>query len=301
MTILGLRHVGLKILSIGLAALLWLLVAGEQLVERVIRIPLELANVPSQLEIVEESTNVVDVRVRASSGALGRVAGGELVAVLDLSEARPGQRLFHLTTSHVRAPFGVEILQVSPSNVAMRFEPSVRKTVPVIPDIEGQPAHGFAIGTVRAEPSTVDLVGAASDLATITEAVTEPVSVAGKSATFVESVVIGSPDPRVRLETPQRGRVTVNVAAAPVEWTVSGVFVQIRNARRPTSIAPASVSVHVRGPQEARGVAGAADFDAFVDVEDLPRGEFDVSVRVVPPITLGVVRVEPERVTVTIR
>ena len=39
---------------------------------------------------------VVDVRVRGSSGALGRIATGELVAVLDLRSARPGQRLFHL-------------------------------------------------------------------------------------------------------------------------------------------------------------------------------------------------------------
>ena len=38
MAFFGLRHLGLKLLSIALAALLWLLVSGEQIVERAMRI-----------------------------------------------------------------------------------------------------------------------------------------------------------------------------------------------------------------------------------------------------------------------
>ena len=109
MAVAGLRHVGLKIVSIGLAALLWLLVSGEQLVERALKIPLEFSNMPAHLELVGDSPPVVDARVRGSSGALGRIAAGELVAVLDLAEARPGRRLFHLSGADVRAPFGIEV------------------------------------------------------------------------------------------------------------------------------------------------------------------------------------------------
>jgi hypothetical protein len=117
MAIVGLRHIGLKIMSIALAALLWLVVAGEQIVERALRIPLEFTNVPPGLEPVGEPPDVVDVRVRGSSGRLSRIATGELVAVVDLAGARPGQRLFHLSAADVRAPFGVEILQVAPASL----------------------------------------------------------------------------------------------------------------------------------------------------------------------------------------
>jgi len=91
MAIIGLRHIGLKIMSIALAALLWLVVAGEQVVERALRIPLEFTNLPAQLEVVGDSPNLVDVRVRGSSGALNRIAAGELVAVLDLDSPRTGR------------------------------------------------------------------------------------------------------------------------------------------------------------------------------------------------------------------
>ena len=73
MSSFGLRHLGLKFLSIALAALLWLLVSGERIVERAMRIPLEFTNLPAQLEVVGDAPNVVDVRLRGSSGALSRV------------------------------------------------------------------------------------------------------------------------------------------------------------------------------------------------------------------------------------
>ena len=79
MAILRVRHVGLKVVSVVLAALLWLLVSGEQTVERALRVPLEFTNLPPQLELVGAPPAVVDVRVRGSSGTLGRVAAGELV------------------------------------------------------------------------------------------------------------------------------------------------------------------------------------------------------------------------------
>ena len=66
-----LKHGWLKILAVLLASLLWLTVAGEHVVERTLRVPQELRNVPPQLEIVGDPPMTVDVRVRGSSAVLG--------------------------------------------------------------------------------------------------------------------------------------------------------------------------------------------------------------------------------------
>jgi YbbR domain-containing protein len=296
----GFRHVGLKAMSIGLAALLWLLVSGEQLVERALRIPLEFTNIPGDLELMGEPPTVVDARVRGSSGALGRIGAGELVAVLDLANARPGRGLFHLTVENVRAPFGVDVVQVAPSSVSMRFERSQSKFVPVLPQFDGDPAPGFVVGTVTSDPSTVEVVGAASALQLVTEAITSPVSVTGRAVSFVETVTVGSPDPAVRLRTRRDARVSVTITAAPIEWSVANVTVQIRNAARPTEVTPKVVTVFARGPRDSGGVT-ASDFDASVDVDGLRSGQFELPIRVVPPATVGIVRVEPDRVGVRVR
>lgn len=299
MRIPGFRHLGLKLLSIVLAALIWLVVAGEQIVERALRIPLEFTNLPPELEFVGDAPDVVEVRVRGSSGALGRVAAGELVAVLDLRSARPGQRLFHLTGEDVRAPFGIEVVQITPSNVAITLETSATKIVPVVPEVDGQPRDGYVVGTIAADPATVEVIGPSTAVARQTRAITEPVSVEEASDTVREAVNVGVADPQIRLRAPVTALVTVNVQPAPVEWAVSGVPVTLRPSAS-AQLAPSQVTLFVRGPRDARNW-NADEFKAWVDVEGLNSGMFLLPVQVTPPPRVGVIHVEPPTVRVQIR
>jgi len=219
---------------------------------------------------------------------------------MDLRSAKPGERLFHLASRDVRVPFGVDVVQVAPSSVSIRFEPSVTKRVPIAPAVEGEPAPGFVVGTVSAEPSTVEVIGPAGALEALTEAITEPVVVTGASGPITEMVTVGSPDPAVRLRAETTARVTVNVAAAPIQWSVTNVVVQVRNASRPVQVQPRAVTVHAHGPREARA-AVAGEFDAFVDVSGLRAGQFDLPVKIVPPARVGVMSIEPAQVRVKIR
>ena len=293
------RHFGLKVLSVVLAALIWFLVSGEQIVERALRIPLEFTNLPAKIELVGDAPTVVDVRVRGSSGAVSRIAAGELVAVLDLRTARPGQRLFHLTGADVRAPFGIDVVQIAPSTVSVALEPAATKVVPVVPGVQGEPGDGYVAGAVTAVPATVEVVGPAGAVARLTAAITEPVSVAGATATVTESVTIGVADPSVRLQSPASAEVTVNVTAAPVEWAIVGIAVRARDGGA-VEISPTRVTVFVRGPREARA-ATVEDFEASVDTEGLQPGLYQLPVRVTPPARVGLIKAEPPIVRVRIR
>jgi YbbR domain-containing protein len=297
---LRIQHVGLKVVSVVLAALLWLLVSGEQTVERALRIPLEFTNLPSQLELVGEPPDVVDVRVRGSSGTLSRIAAGELAAVLDVRTAREGDRLFHLTAEDVRAPFGVDVVQVTPASVSLTFEQSVSKTVGVTVRIDGEPGSGFAVGGVTVEPATVAIVGPASAVSGMTEAITEPVSVEGASGPVTDDVTIGVADPVVRLQRAQNARVTVSIITAPQEWVVRGVAVKVRNGNGTPTVSPADVTIRVRGPRESMDT-NPAHYDAAVDVTGLTVGRHVRPVRVQPPTGISLLGVDPPEVSVTIR
>jgi YbbR domain-containing protein len=205
------RRLGLMLVSAVLAAGLWLLVAGEQTVERTMRVPLEFTNLPAHLEVTGDAEDTVDVRVRGASAPLGRLASGDLLAVLDLRQARPGQRLFHLQSGDVRGPFGVEVVQVAPSSVAMTFEASETKVVAVAPRVDGVPAAGFRIGAITSDPSTVTISGPATAVRSLSEAITEPVSIAGATAAVTEVATVGVVDPAVRVQSVQSVRVHVSV------------------------------------------------------------------------------------------
>jgi YbbR domain-containing protein len=206
------RNLGLKSLSTIIACLLWLLVAGERVVERVLRAPVEFQNLPAGLELVGIPPDTVEVRLRGSSGALSRMASGDMAAVLDLRTARPGRRLFHVTPSQITVPYGIEVVQVGPSTLTVEFEMTGFRTVPIEPVIEGKPADGFEVTKVTTEPRTVEVTGPESALKRLENAVTEPVSVVNENRPVKESVTIGVPDASLRLRTPQSAVVTVTIA-----------------------------------------------------------------------------------------
>lgn len=206
------RNLGLKFLSTTIACLLWLLVAGERVVERVLRAPVEFQNLPAGLELVGIPPDTVEVRLRGSSGALSRIASGDMAAVLDLKTARPGRRLFHVTPTQITVPYGIEVVQVGPSTLTVEFEMTGFRSVPIEPVVEGKPADGFEVTKVTSDPQTVEVTGPESALRRLANAVTEPVSVADENRSVKESVTIGVPDASLRLRSPQSAVVTVTIS-----------------------------------------------------------------------------------------
>ena len=297
------RHLGLKVVALALATLLWLSVAGEHVVERIIRVPLEFRNIPPQLEVVGDPPGAVDVRLRGSSAILSRLQAGEVVAVLDLGNARPGSRLFHIRTDEVRAPYGVEVTQVVPGTLGIEFEKSGRRVVPVVAPVEGDPAPGFVVGTVTPEPSTVEVVGPESRLKKLEHATTEPITVTASTENVRDVVAVGVTDSAVRLVKPQNVTVIVNVLPAPVEREVQRVPVRARNLGHGLQhrMSHSTVSVTIRGRRDALADVRADTIDAFVDLAGLGAGRYNLRVESDPSQLFAVTRITPQEVLVTIK
>jgi len=298
------RHLGLKVLAITLASVLWFTVAGEHVVERSLRVPLAVRNLPTHLEIVGDLPDSVDVRVRGSSAQLSRLDPGDVVAMLDLSSDRTGQRLFHLRADEVRVPYGIEVAQVIPPTIPLTLEKSVKRSVPIVPATDGDPAAGFVVGRIVAEPSTVMVMGPESHVRDIAAATTEAVNIDGKDQRVREVVNIGVTDSQVRLvDMPQTTTVVIDIWPAPIERDLMGVPVRSRNlaAGLGARIVPEVVRAGVRGQRDALARLRPDNIDAFVDLAGLGPGRYSLRVQVDPSEEVGVGAVTPSVVTVTIK
>ena len=294
-------HTGLKIVSVAFAVLLWMMVSSQRAsVERGLRVPLELQNLPANLEMVDTPQESVDVRVRGTADALGRIAPGDVVATVDLSAAQPGRRLFHLTPERVKAPFAVEVTQIAPSSVAIRFEPSATRIVPVVPSIEGEPAPGFIVGKITADPPTVEIVGPESALRRVTEAITEPLWVGSATSEVRSSVVVGVADEGVRLKSARTAVITVGIVPAPEQRVLSAVAVRVRNLADglTATVTPPSVKVRVRGTREAVAKVRDTSIVAYVDLEGIGRGDYGLPIRLEPTTSVGVDQLDPTIVSI---
>jgi YbbR domain-containing protein len=298
------RHLGLKVVALACASLLWLTVAGEHVVERILRVPVEFRNIPAQLEVVGDPPESVDVRLRGSSALLSRLDPGEVVAVVDLQQARPGSRLFHIRNEDVRSPFGVEVAQVIPGTLGIELEKTLRRVVPVVAPVEGEPAPGFVVGPVTPEPAKVEIAGPESRVKKVANATTEPVTVSGARVNVRDVVAVGLLDSAVRLVKPQDVTVTVDVVPAPVERELRGVLVRARNLGSglvTPRIVPGSVTLSVRGRRDALSGVRSETVDAFVDLEGLGAGRYNLRVQADPSPHFGVIGIAPAVVDVTIR
>lgn len=297
------RNLGLKVLSIALATLVWGLVAGQREAERSLRVPLEYRNIPEQLELLGEPVSLVDVRLRGTSGALGQLRGTDLVAVIDLHSARPGRRLFHLLPDDVVVPTGVAVLQLSPATLSLTFETSAVRTVPVVPDIDDEPAPGYEVAHVTADPATVEVSGPSSAVNSVTEATTEPVSVRGATKPVIDTVTVGVPDSIVRLRSSRSAIVTVDIRPVRIERVITHVPVAFRSAAagiRATS-SPAEVAVRVKGAASAVTAIRPGDLQVYADLSGLVRGRYNLPVRFDQPADVAIVGLEPAQLDVLLR
>lgn len=266
-----LRHAGLKILSIAVATLLWLVVTGDAVVERTLRVGIELQRAPADLELVGAVPDSVQVRVRGPASRLSALALGDLSVVVDLEGVRTGRRLFPLTPDQVAAPFGVEVTQVSPQALPLVFETTASATVPVKARIEGSPVPGHAVSTVSVTPSQVRVEGPASVVRSLAELYTEPVSIDQATTLVREAVTIDTADMGLRLQGGATAVVTVTIAADTTERTLTGVPIALRGDAA-GRLKPAEAAVTVEGASEiVRGLT-PADITLFVDAQGVAPG-----------------------------
>ena len=71
------RNPGLKIMAVLLATALWFIVAGEQNVERTLRVPLEFRNKPANLEILGDPPTTIDIRVHFDSSEIVKITNAK--------------------------------------------------------------------------------------------------------------------------------------------------------------------------------------------------------------------------------
>ncbi len=201
----------LKLISLILAAMLWMLVATETSSEIGMEVPLEYRNIPSQLEITGDTTNMVQVRLRGSSNVIRDISAKDVSTTIDLSKMRPGEKIVPLSPQNVQAPFGAEVIRVNPSSVRFSLERSMTKTVPIVPTILGQPQDGFELGPVMVSPSKIEVEGPESRLNVLESIATVPIRLDRRQTHIDQTADLDVPDPQIRLLHPAPVSVRVEI------------------------------------------------------------------------------------------
>jgi YbbR domain-containing protein len=201
----------LKLASLALAVMLWMVVATETSSEVGMEVPLEYRNIPTQLEITGDTTNMVQVRLRGSPNVIRQISAKDVSTTVDLGKMRPGDKIVPLSPQNVQAPFGAEVIRVNPSSVRFNLERTLSKTVAVVPTILGQPADGFEIGAIMENPNKIEVEGPESRLNTLESISTVPIRMERRLTSFEVAADLDVPDPQVRLQHPAPVNIRIEI------------------------------------------------------------------------------------------
>ncbi len=206
------QNIGLKFTSLLIAILVWFAVSSAPRIEVAFDVPVEFRNVLDGLEVTSDNIPQAEVRVRGPSRVVRGLKSADLHLVLDLSGFplnTAGDHTFNLSASQVKAPPGVEIVQVVPSYLRLSFDKRGVRKIEVRARVMGSFAPGYKIASVTVDPPEVTIVGPEKHVSQMEAAMTDPIDASGVMGTHTFLAAPHVQDPLIRFSQPTPVRVTV--------------------------------------------------------------------------------------------
>jgi YbbR domain-containing protein len=183
-------------------------------------------------------------------------------------------------------------LRASPQSVTVQVpitQQTLYKEVGIRPNIQGQPAPGYALQPVEVNPPTTTLVGDAASLEAVNFVDTAPIDISGISSTVVRNVALSPPPRTLLLQDGQTVTVTMRVTTLPMTQTVR-VAPSVINLSGSVQLAhPLDlVAVTIAGPAPALQTltVNPNDFKVTVDASGKGPGRSTLDVKV-PQVPAG--------------
>jgi len=206
------ENLGLKLLALGLATLLFAVSRQPMSDVRLERVPLEFRGIAPGLEITGEVGHTVSVRLRGPRDVVRGLMPNQVAVVADLSGKEPGDRIIQLTPSDVSMPSSIEVLRVDPATIRLNIEPSARRSVKVDPEILGKVPDDYQVTEIDINPPSVQIEGPKSQVGSIESVRTESIDLNGRTSDFSCNVSVDHANHAVRIASPALIRVSFKIA-----------------------------------------------------------------------------------------
>lgn len=243
----------------GLVALALVLAIGLFVISRqpisdvkLFNVPLEYRGQRANVEISGEITQTVSVRVRGPRDLVRSLSPTQLSVIADLAGKEAGERVVQLRPNDVSLPdSAIQVIQVEPASLRLVLEPKIKKTVMVEAQYTGQLAEGVEFYSARLQPPMVEIEGAQSHLAKVSRVMTETVNLNGRDSSFNAVVDVETPHTSLRVLTPDRVKLSVEIGERRNFRRFANVAVQWLNPTPGGRLLTKTVAVELFGPKSA--------------------------------------------------
>ncbi|MEW9081848.1 YbbR-like domain-containing protein [Caldanaerobacter subterraneus] len=190
---------------------------------------------------------------------------------------------------------------VTPNLVEVYIPVNKSIRVPVTPKIFGKPQEGYVVASVNVLPEYVYITGDEDVLNTIKSISTKQIDITGLTGPVTETVPFDLPDGVKLVKSDITAKVYIDIQKlATKDVTITNVEVKGAEGKSVTVQNP-EVVVTISGPESIVAGATSTDFTAYVDASNLSPGNYTLTVNVNTKLNVNIIKIRPEKVSVTIQ
>jgi YbbR domain-containing protein len=291
-------HLGTKIVSVILAFLLWGVVLGSQTVEVTKEVQVEVVT-SADVVVSNEVPDRVLFRLSGPKAFLRTILDRHEEPIrINLGGVKPSVLTYRFFSDGIRVPIGVKVLSVNPAAVPIKLEYLKKKDVPVLVDLRGTPPEGFRLGGVQLKPDVVRIKGPESRVDAVNEVATKPIDLAGLKGSVEKEVPLDLTRLGVQLEG-ALPRASIQLDQVSPNFKIKNVDIRVLSSYK-VRVEEKTVTVLVRAAQRDVEKLDRNQVFALVDLRDRRKGRYVEPVQVRLPPRVGLVKVIPNHVTVTL-
>jgi hypothetical protein len=154
-----------------------------------------------------------------------------------------------LSVDHLEGlPRRVDVASFEPDRVSLVVDRRMRRELPVVADLLGEPPEGYTVYRTRVRPDRVRVEGPETAVRTLTQLRTDALGLEHRTRSFTEKVGAVPERPDVRIVDPEPLEVRVVIDTDPVQKTFDDVAVALSGDGVSGTVDPATVRVVLHGP-----------------------------------------------------
>ena len=188
-----------KVLSLGLAIIIFVFHRMSRLEDRFFPVPLQIEKLGALMPS-SSYPRMIRVSLRGEANSIYSILEDDIEVFVDMEGIEaPGDYTATVQWRKKGAALGVEPLQITvdPMEINFSLDYKVSKFVPLVASFRGQVDPGFALTSYSLNPSQVIIEGPAELMVGVTELYTEPVDLDGRQNDFTGVVGVLQQNPLV--------------------------------------------------------------------------------------------------------
>lgn len=216
----------LKLLSLIIGASLWYFVVGEDRVDLIVTMPLELRNLPTDLVIANQYKKDIEVALSGPRRLIQDMRQQNISLPIDLSTAQPGAMVIQNEADAIPLPQGIVVQRVQPATLTLLVDRLVQKDFPITAVTKGKPAAGYSLESLSLKPTHITVTGPQTVLEKEQGLNTSPIELEGLNASTTVQVHLDLNEALIKLigETVIEARVALKETM--VRKTIRGVMIK---------------------------------------------------------------------------